>query len=147
VLYNNGDEAYIPFTVTAVDTENSAHLRCFIGNEEEGYRLYNMEAGATKVLAAPIEMKGNTGAGSYLTNGSLVELPKYDGYVCEMGDIYVMGAEDTVLDLNYRLVTNIEGASVVDANRENVIYDLSGRRVLVPSKGLYIVNGKKVIFK
>ena len=26
-----------------------------------------------------------------------------------------------------------------------VIYDLSGRRVANPSKGLYIVNGKKVI--
>lgn len=147
MLYNNGDEAYIPLTITAVDTENPAHLWCFTGNEEEGYRLYNMEAGATKVLAAPVEMKGSTRAGSYLTTGSLVELPKYDGYVCEMGDIYVMGAEDTVLDLNYRLVTNVEGASAVDANRENVIYDLSGRRVLVPSKGLYIVNGKKVIFK
>lgn len=29
----------------------------------------------------------------------------------------------------------------------NVYYDLSGHRVLYPKKGLYIVNGKKVIFK
>ncbi|MBR4920819.1 MAG: hypothetical protein IKZ62_05825, partial [Prevotella sp.] len=30
---------------------------------------------------------------------------------------------------------------------DNVYYDLQGRRVLYPNKGLYIVNGKKVILK
>ena len=30
---------------------------------------------------------------------------------------------------------------------EGVVYDLSGRRVVTPAKGLYIVNGKKVIVK
>ena len=29
----------------------------------------------------------------------------------------------------------------------NEVYDLSGRRVVQPTKGLYIVNGKKVIIK
>ncbi len=30
---------------------------------------------------------------------------------------------------------------------DNVYYDLQGRRVAKPTKGLYIVNGKKVIIK
>jgi hypothetical protein len=30
---------------------------------------------------------------------------------------------------------------------DNVYYDLSGRRVAQPSKGVYIVNGKKVVIK
>ena len=30
---------------------------------------------------------------------------------------------------------------------DNVIYDLSGRRVMNPTKGLYIINGKKVVIK
>ncbi len=30
---------------------------------------------------------------------------------------------------------------------DNIYYDLQGRRVLYPTKGLYIVNGKKVILK
>ena len=30
---------------------------------------------------------------------------------------------------------------------DNVIYDLSGRRVMNPAKGLYIINGKKVVIK
>ena len=30
---------------------------------------------------------------------------------------------------------------------DNVVYDLQGRRVSQPTKGLYIVNGKKVVIK
>lgn len=48
-----------------------------------------------------------------------------------------------------------EGTTSIDASlidnggmvNDNVIYDLSGRRVAQPTKGLYIVNGKKVIIK
>lgn len=45
-------------------------------------------------------------------------------------------------------VTNINNASVDEANaKANTYYDLSGRRVMRPQHGLYIVNGKKVIIK
>ena len=39
------------------------------------------------------------------------------------------------------------GATFNDSVNDNVIYDLSGRRVAQPTKGIYIVNGKKVIIK
>lgn len=42
------------------------------------------------------------------------------------------------------IVSSIEAAALV-APAKNEIYDLSGRRVSTPAKGLYIVNGKKVI--
>lgn len=41
-------------------------------------------------------------------------------------------------------MVNVEGLKV---NGSEVYYDLQGRRVLYPTKGLYIVNGKKVIIK
>jgi hypothetical protein len=41
--------------------------------------------------------------------------------------------------------TSIEGATTTD-NAQPAIYDLQGRRVENPTKGLYIVNGKKVIY-
>lgn len=45
-------------------------------------------------------------------------------------------------------VTGINNAAVNGANTNvNVYYDLSGRRVMRPQHGLYIVNGKKVIIK
>ena len=47
---------------------------------------------------------------------------------------------------NTDIVTFIEGVEVkVPAN--NVFYDLQGRQVLMPQKGIYILNGKKVIVK
>lgn len=47
---------------------------------------------------------------------------------------------------NTDIVTLIEGVEVkVPAN--NVFYDLQGRQVLMPQKGIYILNGKKVIVK
>ncbi len=42
--------------------------------------------------------------------------------------------------------TGIDNATIVDGNATPVIYDLSGRRVENATKGVYIVNGKKVIF-
>ena len=38
-----------------------------------------------------------------------------------------------------------EGIDNINADAELVIYDLSGRRVEKMEKGIYIVNGKKVI--
>jgi len=45
---------------------------------------------------------------------------------------YIAGVEELTTDVN---------------NSPKVIYDLQGRRVTAPSKGLYIVNGKKAVIK
>ena len=42
-----------------------------------------------------------------------------------------------------RFVTGIANVKTEKAN--DVIYDLQGRRVVAPVKGLYIVNGKKIV--
>lgn len=76
--------------------------------------------------------------------GDVVELPVYEGYICELGDIYVMGNEDTEITLNYK---NTTGISNITVDGETVIYDLYGRRVNAIEKGIYIVNGKKVLVK
>ena len=44
-------------------------------------------------------------------------------------------------------VTGIEQITTSTTDGAKVIYDLQGRRVQAPSKGLYIVNGKKMIIK
>ena len=41
--------------------------------------------------------------------------------------------------------TGVEEIEIVNDNQKSEIYDLSGRRVQTAKKGLYIVNGKKVI--
>jgi hypothetical protein len=44
------------------------------------------------------------------------------------------------------VATDIDAVGVEGAGKQ-VIYDLSGRRVVNPGKGMYIVNGKKVMMK
>ena len=36
---------------------------------------------------------------------------------------------------------------IMEEPSNGIIYDLSGRRVISPSKGIYIINGKKVMIK
>ena len=49
------------------------------------------------------------------------------------------------LSMYFDNTTNID--DVISALQNNVVYDLSGRRVTNPESGLYIVNGKKVYIK
>lgn len=42
--------------------------------------------------------------------------------------------------------TSITTVTAAGVDASAVIYDLHGRRVAQPTKGLYIVNGKKVIY-
>ncbi len=44
-------------------------------------------------------------------------------------------------------VTGISEIEDVRSKKDDVYYDLNGRRVLYPTKGLYIVNGKKIVIK
>ena len=43
--------------------------------------------------------------------------------------------------------TGIAAASTSTPNNEAVVYDLSGRRVANPSRGIYIHNGKKIVIR
>lgn len=57
-----------------------------------------------------------------------------------------IGAAREFLDIDIDGVsTGIKNMKV--GSEDNVYYDLQGRRVLYPTKGLYIVNGKKVVIK
>ena len=58
-------------------------------------------------------------------------------------------AGDVSLPLDDGVINGLVGINdVVNNNKtQNNIYDLSGRRVLVAKKGLYIINGKKVLVK
>ena len=79
VLSDNGSSPYISLDSSVVEPRNSAHLWCFVGNEEEGYRIYNRQAGPWKVLAAPVKMKGRNGGSSYPVMVERDRLP--EGYV------------------------------------------------------------------
>lgn len=59
---------------------------------------------------------------------------------------YLAGASDEVEAYFISLPTSIEGAAVINGKAAPT-YDLSGRRVNKPSRGIYLQNSKKVILR
>lgn len=81
------------------------------------------------------------------TSGGNVGFMLSDGTATvEAYHAYLTAASGTrSLDISYGGTTGIQSMKV--AAEDDIYYDLQGRRVLYPKKGLYIVNGKKVIIK
>ncbi len=81
--------------------------------------------------------KGNNGVGFYLLK---------DGYV-HKGKAYLKILPSTSVRQFIGFGDDTTGISVIDNGKLTIdnYYDLQGRRVANPSKGLYIVNGKKVV--
>ncbi len=120
--------------------------------------LTNVEVAATE--AADRTVNGVTHHGTFVAED--VESDETTYYeLGESGD-FVKAETATLLPFNTLISTTaaspatsyrveIEPStgidSVVDADADKVIYDLSGRRVEKAVKGVYIINGKKVIVK
>ena len=64
---------------------------------------------------------------------------------------FIVSSEDLVplLTITYRnpLYTDIEERITIPVNEDDIIYDLRGNRVQTAGKGIYIINGKKVLKK
>ena len=104
----------------------------------EGNLLYGTledEANANDQACFSINEKGGkAGFYPYLASTLLANRAYYVG---EALSSYYMVLEDTGLDTDINSITS--------GSHAKVIYDLSGRRVKQPAKGVYIMNGKKVI--
>lgn len=83
--------------------------------------------------------KGTSGVGFYHWTGA--NIPANRGYLTISG----AGAREFVpID---GISTGIREMLDVRGKKDDVYYDLQGRRVLHPTKGIYVKNGKKIIFK
>lgn len=63
-ISNNDTESYISLSSTKTEYSD-ADLWYRMGNDADGYTIYNKDAGPGKVLAAPVAMLGTTGGESY----------------------------------------------------------------------------------
>ena len=80
---------------------------------------------------------GDLGAGFFRMDAEARNLMSWQAY-------YVP-AEETEADVFY--FSNVTGLSKVSTANDSVVFDLSGRRVEKAQKGIYILNGKKVLVK
>ena len=76
-------------------------------------------------------------------------LKKYDsGQDVSLDEAQDLLEQLQALNANFAdVVTGIAGLNQNDNQNENRYYDLQGRRVAQPTKGIYILNGKKVVVK
>lgn len=133
---------------------------------------YMLKAKGTKVSAEMVEVKKPTGAlagtetrfvGTYsgttlshtdtkqyycfTTDGTFIHVKTDDVHVKPFRAYIALDAAlGRSLDIDFGDgTTGIKNLKV--GVEDNVYYDLQGRRVLYPKKGIYILNGKKVIIK
>ena len=121
----------MPSIVDAEGNDASEYFQFMNGMDYDGSNAYILMAQNWEGTAAP--------AGIYT-----ITLAKASFMVNQYMPAYKAPAEDIVLTVQ---ITFPDGIENIEAETELVIYDLSGRRVNEMTKGIYIVNGKKVIKK
>ena len=125
----------IPVAATAVEPTAG---NMFVGVLEEITQLPTEEGGYTNFI---LNSNGTNGSGFYLANKKTVAA----------GKAYLRVPTESAGKLSFfsldGSITGIEGVEAEAAEGEKVYYNLKGQRVATPSKGLYIVGGKKVIVK
>ena len=88
--------------------------------------------------------------GFYQVDGVLPTLQAGRAYLFTTQDLLATstdGAPALTISLGDDETTGIRSIDNGKLTIDNVYYDLSGRRVAQPTKGVYIVNGKKVVIK
>ena len=96
VLSDNGTADFIAISGSTTSLE-AQDLWCFVGNDTDGYRLYNKQAGPTKVLATSTTMGslagyGGTGGSTYPVMKEVTAIP--EGW----SDLWDFSASDKIAD-------------------------------------------------
>ena len=116
--------------------EGSHNFTVATGGSVDGNALNGTTVAITRPSGSYILADGTAGVGFYADGPGTI--PGFKAYLAAGGG----GVKSFVFD-DETAVKAIEAAM----NPNKVVYDLNGRRVENPAKGLYIVNGKKVIIK
>ena len=140
IFANPGDYTFYPSSVAP--TENVSSLLHGVLTDTSIKTLREQEDGAyIFVLSRGIEEY----TGFKPVGTTVKTIPAYRAYLPVSQTVEVK-----VIYVSYwgQVVTGIEDLKMTaEKNLNNVIYDLSGRRITNPTKGLYIINGKKVLMK
>ena len=93
--------------------------------------------------------KGAVGQGFYYQtgrDGNSIKLPAHRaGLKLSASGPDFAPAKELIFNFDDATTTGINTVQPVAEKKNDVIYDLQGRRVTNPSRGIYIVNGKKVV--
>lgn len=152
LAYNSGDEATATEVTTTIPANtpvllNGAGAVTFSGSGAVAANAENKSKAMTGVFAKGFVPKDSyvlqlldSGLGfRKVADDNSVSINPFRAYLTAQG-------AGSRLGINFGGVTGIETVATAQQNGGQA-YDLQGRRVAQPAKGLYIVNGKKYIVK
>ena len=135
VLLHAAGGASVAVPVTATSTAITDN--CFVGTLTDIASLATADGNYKNYILN--NKDGNVGF--YWANGQKVGAHRAYAHVLTPNS----GSTQSFISINPGEESGIENVS--NSAAEDNVYDLQGRRVAQPQKGLYIVNGKKVIIK
>ena len=161
VELTDGIEANTPYIIRA---KNAGALALRIEQSdvtvESESNTLSLENGSkrTSITGVYAETVASDIAGAYAISGGAFKRAASDEQVLKSFRFYLMLTENgnpiqsaalKTISIN---VTGAEGTTSIedvqlDGNSETIVYDLHGRRVSNPGKGVYIVNGEKIVVK
>ena len=100
---------------------------------------------ANLLVAGPATLAGD--GTEYILSDGLFYKAKAGSLAAGKAYLKLTSALGRELVINWGGETAIQSIDNGKLTKDNVIYDLSGRRVENPTKGIFIINGKKVIIK
>lgn len=133
LIYRTGDTvSFFPELVESCDASISSN-NAYIGvNTDGGIAVLSITGTDYDIWILVDDQFVRTNSGTIPDGKCYLKLPKADFYTPSLA-----------LSRTFTSIDPIEYKEMQD----DVIYDLSGRRVSNPQKGLYIQNGKKIIIK
>ncbi len=132
--------------VTQVPAGTGLILKGTAGTTYQVPVIATADAIATNYLKAAINDVAVEANSTYVLSDG--QFKTFTGTTIPAGKAYIAkGAGARDLDLNFGGETTGINEELRMKNEESVYYNIAGQRVAQPTKGLYIVNGKKVIIK
>lgn len=136
----NAETASTPYVFTSTGVVPDAAPADLVEGAMHG--TYS-SATLTSASNAYVLQNGGDGLGFYKVGATDITVPAYRAYLVAQGEAHVL-----TIDFGNGDVTSIrEIANSQKPLANSQYYDLQGRKVAQPTKGLYIVNGKKLIIK
>ncbi len=143
--FNRADNS---ITVEAVRTDNCTWSVSFANNG-------NWEKVMVRVMSGDKELANEEATFSRHSSSQDVDLYTWSmksedvptTIIFSDGNDTTTGEMEYVDGKQYDFLTTTGIANVKEEVKDNVIYDMQGRRVAQPGKGLFIINGKKVVLK
>lgn len=161
--YYNATTGKFPCSTSEQSGDNT--LFAFVGNPFTGYKIQNLALGADKAVGGSVVNDGHVSVVDYATapcfvlenNSGHLVLRNTSNSLGYLNDIagtlgyWVNGSASTdagstlTFTLEKDNTTGINDVIVEEDTTSNAVYDLTGRRLSAPRKGINIIGGKKVI--